>query len=197
MQVIDPIKINQKKQQILEIAKEIVETEGIEKLSIRKIATKLQQTPGIIYHYYKDKEAIIDAIVEQGDQNIVHIVSQEVSGNPVEKFEKLMSNYIYAMLSNHQLFLIIMNSTSPNILSKVSFLHANNSLKRTSVQALCTLLKQGCIEGYFEMENVELRAQVILSATFGIIQRIVIEQPDNKERFIQEHITLLLQSMRR
>ena len=40
---------------ILNAAREIFLSEGYENTSIRKIATKIEYSPGIIYHHFKDK----------------------------------------------------------------------------------------------------------------------------------------------
>lgn len=195
MKIKDQDKINKKRQEIIFVAKEIIIQDGIEGLSIRKVATKIHQTPGIIYHYYKDKEALIDAIVEQGYQHIVETIRIPLTGTVEEIFIKRLNIYIHAMIQDYHLFQIIMNSSSPTILEKVSFLTPGNS-NRSSLKMLCDNLQAGCNEGVFAIDNIELRAQVIMSATYGLMQRIVIEKPINKERIIEEHIEMLLQSIK-
>ncbi len=51
------------RQEILDNALEIGLQEGFEELSIRKITKKMQYSTGIIYHHFKNKQEIIDAIV--------------------------------------------------------------------------------------------------------------------------------------
>ena len=46
------------KQKIMTAAIEIIEQEGYEKLSIRKIASRIEYSPTTIYLYYKDKAEI-------------------------------------------------------------------------------------------------------------------------------------------
>lgn len=195
MKVKDQAKIDNKKSEIISVARDIMLQEGIEQLSIRKIASRIKQTPGIIYHYFNNKEEILDLIVEQGYQNIIEIIRIPTEGTVEEIFVKRLQNYIYAMLEDYQIFQIVMNSTSPNILKKVAFLTPGNR-SRASISMLCTNLQQGCDEGVFLISDIELRAQVIMSATYGLMQRIVIEQPHNKERIIEEHIQMLLQSIK-
>mgnify|MGYP001233681046 FL=1 len=57
------------KQQILDTALEIGLQEGFEALSIRKITKKMQYSTGIIYHHFKNKQEIIDAIVAVESQS--------------------------------------------------------------------------------------------------------------------------------
>lgn len=49
---------------ILDTALEIGIDEGFEEISIRKIIKKMKYSTGIVYHHFKDKQEIIDAIEE-------------------------------------------------------------------------------------------------------------------------------------
>lgn len=50
------------RQEILDTALEIGIQEGFEEVSIRKIIKKMKYSTGVIYHHFKDKQEIIDAI---------------------------------------------------------------------------------------------------------------------------------------
>ena len=52
------------RQGILDTALEIGIEEGFEELSIRKIIKKMKYSTGVVYHHFKDKQEIIDAIEE-------------------------------------------------------------------------------------------------------------------------------------
>jgi AcrR family transcriptional regulator len=52
------------RQAILDTALEIGLNEGFEAVSIRKIIGKMNYSTGVVYHYFKDKQEIIDAIEE-------------------------------------------------------------------------------------------------------------------------------------
>ena len=47
---------------ILNTAQEIISSEGIDNVSIRKIANKIEYSPAIIYYYFKDKDEIINCL---------------------------------------------------------------------------------------------------------------------------------------
>jgi AcrR family transcriptional regulator len=53
------------RQEILDTALEIGIQEGFGEVSVRKIIKKMQYSTGIIYHHFKDKQEIIDAIEEK------------------------------------------------------------------------------------------------------------------------------------
>ncbi|SHO43002.1 TetR/AcrR family transcriptional regulator [Anaerocolumna xylanovorans] len=52
------------RREILDTALEIGIREGFEEVSIRKIIKKMKYSTGVIYHHFKDKQEIIDAIEE-------------------------------------------------------------------------------------------------------------------------------------
>ena len=50
------------RQAILDTALEIGLQEGFEAVSIRKIISRMKYSTGVIYHYFKDKQEVIDAV---------------------------------------------------------------------------------------------------------------------------------------
>ena len=48
--------IEEMRELILKAASEIMSSDGFDKLSIRKIARKIEYSPSIIYHYFDNKE---------------------------------------------------------------------------------------------------------------------------------------------
>ncbi|MDZ5017117.1 TetR family transcriptional regulator, partial [Clostridium perfringens] len=81
--------IEEMRELILSAANEIIALEGFEKLSIRKIAKKIEYSPAIIYHYFNDKEEIINNLMLKGYKKIVSAISSaETKSNSAE--EKLI-----------------------------------------------------------------------------------------------------------
>ncbi|MFA6765376.1 MAG: helix-turn-helix domain-containing protein, partial [Sphaerochaetaceae bacterium] len=54
------------KDDILAAAREIANEEGYASISIRKIARKIEYTPSIIYHYFSNKEEILEHLLKSG-----------------------------------------------------------------------------------------------------------------------------------
>jgi AcrR family transcriptional regulator len=51
---------------IIEGARDIVSEEGLDRLSIRSIADRIEYSPATIYLYFEDKEALVRAVGEEG-----------------------------------------------------------------------------------------------------------------------------------
>jgi AcrR family transcriptional regulator len=52
------------RERILEAALAVVEADGLEALSMRRLAQKLDVWPMSLYRYFQDKEALLDALAE-------------------------------------------------------------------------------------------------------------------------------------
>ncbi|MEG2348500.1 MAG: TetR/AcrR family transcriptional regulator [Clostridia bacterium] len=54
-----------KKREIIEKTKELIETKGIEKTSIRDIVKSIGMAQGLFYYYFKSKEEVIQTIINE------------------------------------------------------------------------------------------------------------------------------------
>ena len=54
-----------KKQKILEAAMLVIRTQGIEKTTVREIASQAGVTTGAVYHYYKNKDELFQDIINE------------------------------------------------------------------------------------------------------------------------------------
>src|SRR5580704_11319022 len=60
----DPIKHEEKRRQILEVAERCFLRDGFRGASISDICAEAQMSPGHLYHYFKSKEVIIRELTE-------------------------------------------------------------------------------------------------------------------------------------
>ena len=64
MRTVDPVKHEEKRQEILAAAKRCFVRHGLRGASIAGICTEAGISPGHLYHYFESKDAILQAIVE-------------------------------------------------------------------------------------------------------------------------------------
>jgi AcrR family transcriptional regulator len=183
---------------ILNAASKIIKEEGIDNLSIRKIAASIEYSPAIIYHYFQDKDDIVNHLMKQNYQKIISVLSSvETSvGEPTRKLREMSRKYIDLALQMPDEYMSIMFSSSPRILEHTSVLFKGASGKRQAIGMLCQYLK----EIYTDMEDnlIELTAQVLWTATFGLIIRLIIEKDIDEEQrnnLIEHHIKCTIDGM--
>ncbi len=188
------------RKKILDAASEILVEEGYDKLSIRKIANKIEYSPGIIYHYFKDKGEIIAFIVEEEYGRILKMISdiQLNEESPEKTLEETFRAYIELMLETPEKFRTILMNDIEAVQEKVNILGRGISKERKSLQGLCSMIECGIEKGKFREMDVELTAQIIWTSTYGLISRLIIERnipKDQKERLINHHFEILINGL--
>lgn len=77
------------RQAILDTALEIGLEEGFEAVSVRKIISRMKYSTGIVYHHFKDKQEIIDAIEASQTQMFYSSIAQLMDGS-VDELTKML-----------------------------------------------------------------------------------------------------------
>ena len=84
------------KREILDCALNIINKEGINNLSMRKLAAQMRMSAANLYNYYRSKENIIIALDNNGFKMLYRIVKNAVNSakSPIEKINVLIREYI-------------------------------------------------------------------------------------------------------
>jgi AcrR family transcriptional regulator len=181
---------------VLEAARNIISEEGIQGLSIRKITKTINYSPAIIYHYFKDKNEIIETIVNEGFGRILRSVSlvQRNEYEPEKEFKEIFLSYIKVALSIPEEYKAVMLNDDPMVLKKTRLLEKGISKKSPTMQALCDNLRRGIEHGRYAPCDPELTAQIIWTATFGLIIKLLIEKDITElqiQRLLEQHFNVL------
>jgi len=188
------------RKKIIDAASNILAEEGYENLSIRKIASRIEYSPGIIYHYFKDKAEIVAFVVEAGYRNILKNISEIPvdTENPDKTIVNGLKSYIELMLETPQQFRAILMNDIEDIQEKVNMLQEGVSKERKSLQGLCTLVELGIEKNRFRKMDIELTAQIIWTSTHGLLTRLILEKDitkQQKERLINHHFEILINGL--
>ena len=83
------LRSEQVRKAILDIAMEMGIREGFDSVSIRKIIHQMNYSTGVVYHHFKDRQEIIDAIEEEETARLNGIIRslQDASKNVLENME--------------------------------------------------------------------------------------------------------------
>lgn len=185
---------------ILDTARSIVTKEGMAKLSIRKITRLLDYSPGIVYHYFKDKDEIMETLLEEGYQNIIKsLMTPSIhKEDPEEEVRVGFSHYIQTVLEYGDEYKAFVLSERPNILKHTRILHQGISESRASMKQLCGSLSRGVEKGIFRPCDVELTAQALWVAVNGLTLRLIIEGVDKEQqdRLIERQLDILIKGIR-
>lgn len=88
------MKNSEKKQQILEAAMRVIRTQGIEKTTVREIASQAGVTTGAVYHYYKNKEELFQDIINESIHFSQKVIIAAGSGEKTQQeiFNEIADN---------------------------------------------------------------------------------------------------------
>jgi AcrR family transcriptional regulator len=95
-------------QAILTAAREIIAAEGVDKLSMRAIAERIDYSPAGLYEYYAGKDEIIAAVVAEGHRTLKRYLAQVPRNVPSSDYlADLGMAYIRFATQNPDYFLLM------------------------------------------------------------------------------------------
>ncbi len=166
------------KEMILGCARDIVESEGFEGLSIRKVAKRAGYTPGSIYQYFDDKDTLKRALINEGYEAIMRATMKPLNAGTIrEEVIERFKAYTHAALRMPQYYKAVMLSDDPLITSMTRVLGSETGESPKSIKKLESLLEQGVNEGVFRAVDTNSYAQILWTANFGLTLRLITENP--------------------
>ncbi len=157
---------------ILEAAREIFVVEGYENFSMRKLAEKIEYSPGSVYLHFKNKEELFDCLVEESFARLLKTLKSLQNGrqgeDPVEGLKKGLRAYVEFGLRNPNDYRFAF-MLRPPIEKRPYKVHA-------AFEALRYKVKE-CVEaGHLRVVDVETTAQALWACAHGITS-LLIQRP--------------------
>lgn len=162
---------------ILSAAREIFLSEGYENTSIRKIANKIEYSPGTIYNHFKDKNELLLALHDKAFECKIEALFHSVQdiSDPLERLKATGRSYLRYGLDNPQDYelMFILSCTMDALAMKEEFWQDG--------AAAINMLKQNIAEcmdaGYFRKDlDTDQISLLLWSQVHGLVSL------HNKER---------------
>lgn len=172
------------REDILNAARKIVASSGVEGISMRKIAGEIEYSPAIIYHYFKNKEEIIEILIEENYRKILAALSSlnTIDKMPEDKLKESCKSFIMMAVQMGDAYKSIMLNDSATVLAHTSVLQRGAAFERPAIGMLFETLRKSPFYRDNADEQIELTAQIIWSLAFGLSLRLIIEQADDEQR---------------
>ena len=85
----------EKRRMILDAARDLFSKEGVNNVSMRRIAAKVNYSPALIYRYVKNKEELLDQLRSEGYQLLLNRMKRlEVNDDPIKHLTELAVEYV-------------------------------------------------------------------------------------------------------
>jgi AcrR family transcriptional regulator len=157
---------------ILDAAREIFVHEGYEKFSMRKLAEKIEYSPGSVYLYFKNKEELFECLVEESFARLLKTFTTLRNGqerrDPVEELKKGLRTYVEFGLRNPNDYRFAF-MLRPPVEKRPYKVHG-------AFEALRYLVRRCVEEGRFRAVDVEATAQALWASAHGITS-LLIQRP--------------------
>lgn len=172
------------KKRILDAAMEILSRDGYPALSMRKIAARIDYSPGIIYHYFKDKSEVVAGILARGYGRILSLIKGAVIDpkDPRGTLLGLFTAYTEMALRNANEFRVMLLGNPGRASAGLRMLSRGASHRRESLAGLAGVVRAYIQSGVFRPVDVEIAAQTIWAAMYGLVARFLIEEDVTRAR---------------
>jgi AcrR family transcriptional regulator len=101
-----------RRQQIVDIIRNIISSKGIEYVTISEIAARIGTSKTAIYRHFKSKQDILSLLIDNIEETLMEVLDKAiVSGDPVQNLKNvLLAHLTYARERRETSFIVIMGA---------------------------------------------------------------------------------------
>lgn len=156
------------RQRIKDAARALFVTQGYEHVTIRAIADAIEYTPGSIYSYFKDKDAIFSALHTEGFDELQRSFATvfEEPGTPIDYLRRIGRAYLDFAKNNPQMYDLMFVCPEPvdNVENSQPWLEGSRTYDH--LRALVRVAIDG---GWLRKGDPEVVAFALWSACHGMV----------------------------
>ena len=160
------------RERILTAAREMFATDGIEAVTMRAIAKRIEYTPTAIYHHFKDKESLLDELTLRDFQTFTLAFSalQKIA-DPIERARRIGLTYVDFGLEHPSHYRFMFMTVKPPPSAAVLALVDHKNPEQDAYALLRVTLEEGITAGRFrpELDDPDQLAQVLWAGVHGIV----------------------------
>lgn len=175
---------------ILNASREIFLSEGYENTSMRKIAAKIEYSPGIIYHYFRDKNDLLLALHDKAFECQMEALFHSVRdiADPFERLAATGKAYLLHGINNPQDYeLMFILSCTMEALAVKEEIWKDGA---TAIGMLKENIKECIDAGYFRQDlDLDQTSYLLWSQVHGLVslytkERLNIYSVEDKEKLM-------------
>ena len=153
---------------ILDAARELFASEGVESVTMRRIADRIEYSPTAIYFHFRDKEALLAELCDYDFRSFAHgFIEIARIADPVQRLIAAGEAYVSFGLehpSHYRLMFMTPKNTEPNT-------EAKGDPTEDAYAFLKGIVSELMATGRFrdEITDIDLAVQIIWSAVHGLV----------------------------
>jgi AcrR family transcriptional regulator len=158
------------RERILDVAREMFAERGVDAVTMRAIAQRIEYTPTAIYHHFRDKDALIAELCARDYRALAHHF-QRIGRieDPVERLRRLGQAYTEFALTypNHYRFMFM----TPTVTKSAALDADRGNPAEDAYAMLRDTVAEGWMAGRFrpEFTSVDQLAQIAWASVHGVV----------------------------
>ena len=156
---------------ILEAAKDLFAEDGFQNVSIRKIAEKIEYSPATIYLYFKDKDAILFDLHNEGFRKLfTHQRDRAKVKDPVQRLRGLLEGYLEFALDEPEYYdlMFMLFTPLPKVIKTAEWRYG-----RRAFRMLAKTVSECQALGLFKGTRTEAAALGLWSSVHGLASLLI------------------------
>jgi AcrR family transcriptional regulator len=173
-----PKVVEDRREQILDAAMRVFAQKGFTRATNKDIAREAGITPGLIYHYFESKEAVLKAIIEgRSPLKILRTFPQEMLNLPPEKLLPFLLRQVLTIVESED-FVRLWRILLPEAIHHPEGAFFSTEVFQRVLSFLESYFRARMEEGQFRQGDAMLSAQVLLGSVMGfILRRQILRDP--------------------
>ena len=190
MRTIDPVKHEERRRQILEVAERCFARDGFRGASISDVCQEAKISPGHLYHYFPSKEAIVRAITENSLEYATERLARIIEkADPIEAFVAALESAELKQFHNRQLLVLDMLTEAGRNPAIADVLQERSRAMRSLFASfLRTAQKGGQVDPSLDPDL----AAAVLQGIFDSMTTMTIRDPAIDKAGSLEYVKLLI-----
>lgn len=142
---------NNVKNKIIETARSLFAKYGYKKTSMQDIADIIHKTKGVLYYYFKNKEEIFYAIVENDTRELKKIIYEAVKNEDTP--ENKLKAYVLTRQKGYQRLSVLYQALHTDIFSDSTLIaHIRGYHEKEEIAIIKMMLRQGVKKDIFKTD---------------------------------------------
>jgi len=192
--------VEDRREQILDAAMRVFAQKGFVRATNKDIAREAGITPGLIYHYFENKEAVLRAIIEERSPvNLLKTLPSQVLDLPPEVFLRFLLQQVLRFVE-HENFVQLVHVFLPEVIHNPELAPTAINMFQQVLDFLVNYFTARMDSGELRRVDASLTVHIFISCVMGfVLRRRVIRDPVvlqyTHEQLVDAIVTTVLQGL--
>lgn len=168
-----------RRKELMDAAEELFLEKGYENVEVSSIVKKVGVAQGTFYYYFKSKEAVLDAIIDEYVSILIEDMEDIANQKDITSIEKLMKLFPFSLSfpGDHEGIMYYLQEEK-NVQLRMKL---EQRFPQETIGLFTRIIKQGIEEGNFNTKYPEETAKAYIGAIAFILQGLDNLEPNSPE----------------